>query len=669
MGQQLGKYVLTRKLGSGGMGEVWEGRDTALGRRVAIKLIRAGTTADPRRFQREASAAAQVHHPNTVTIFDIGTHDDRPFIVMELVEGANAGQLVDHRGALPWEAATRVLIGACKGLAAVHDAGFVHRDIKPTNLLISPSGVVKLADFGLAKAVGGATRSLTGEGTVGTPHYMSPEQCWNEGIDARTDIYALGATYFTLLTGRTPYDGDSGLTVMFAHCNGPVPDPRSVVPGIPDGCAEVIRKAMAKQPADRYQTPAELRAALDAMLGREGASADPTAELVPLGLPLKSSEGDSTAPPAGPAGATTTSMPPKVPRLTRRRLLVAGSGVGIAAAGAWVIWGRKPVLRRSTGTPGFTQGVWHAGGTVAEVAISKDGRWVAVAMTEVGDGTGGVRIIDRVNDGRARWHWNDCICRGVAISPDGKYLVVGIWAHRNPDGEPPQVRVLELGAGDWRQLEWGLTPPQGNVGAVAISPDGLIAAASYHNISPEGYVRIRKDASLPGYPTRNLMGGAARTLSFAGDSTTLATTVGQGAGGRVDLWNAPLSSRLKQIPAPAGDRGPLAAFAQERPVLVLADQGGIRFVAGPEFAPVGPTIQPAGEPGALAFSPSGLLLAAGVGPVIHLWDARTGKPRGTLSGHTGAVTSLAFTGDGRTLLSGGEDRTVRLWDLPPVEPV
>ena len=219
--EKLGKYVLVRRLGAGGMGVVYEAHDPDLHRQVAIKLLPAGHDGDTRRFKLEAKAAAQVTHPNCIHIYVIDEDAGRPFIVMELVRGLNAGEFVERLGPPAWGDATKILVHACRGLTAIHEKGLIHRDVKPSNLLISETGTVKLADFGLAKAIGQGTHSLSGDRTVGTPHFMSPEQCWNEPVDARTDIYALGATYYALLTGRTPFQADARLQVMFAHCNNP----------------------------------------------------------------------------------------------------------------------------------------------------------------------------------------------------------------------------------------------------------------------------------------------------------------------------------------------------------------------------------------------------------------------------------------------------------------
>jgi urea transport system substrate-binding protein len=316
--ETVGKYVLVRRLGAGGMGVVYEAHDPALNRPVAVKLLPPGREGDTRRLRREAEAAAQVNHPNCVHIYEIGEDGGRPFIVMELVRGVNAGELVERSGPLPWADATRILAHACRGLAAIHERGLVHRDLKPSNLLISEAGAVKLADFGLAKwAARAAQASLSGERTVGTPHFMSPEQCWNEPVDVRTDVYALGATYYALLTGRPPYQADRDLQVMFAHCNNPVPDPRPVRPGLPDACAEVVLRAMAKAPAERYQTAAEMRTALEAALAT-GASAEAADTAGPLAVLTPS---PPPARPDEPAGGGSKLAIPRSHRVTRRRAL------------------------------------------------------------------------------------------------------------------------------------------------------------------------------------------------------------------------------------------------------------------------------------------------------------------------------------------------------------
>ena len=265
VGRRLGKYDLVGLLGAGGMGVVYEAQDTVLNRRVALKLLPPALAESDRqalrRFLREAQAAARLNHPNVVAIYDVVPDGEVNYLVMELARRGSAQDYLRRRGRLPWPKATRIVADLCRGLAAAHEQGLVHRDVKPANVMRSADRVVKLADFGLAKPVGGEA-SLTGSGIVGTPDYMSPEQCRGEPLDARTDLYALGATYYALLVGRPPYPRGVPVQTMFAHCSSPVPDPRAAVPEVPPAVVAVIQKAMAKRPGERYQSAAEMLADL-----------------------------------------------------------------------------------------------------------------------------------------------------------------------------------------------------------------------------------------------------------------------------------------------------------------------------------------------------------------------------------------------------------------------
>lgn len=258
VGKSLGKYQITGVLGQGGMGVVLRAHDPTLERDVAIKILPEHLAAHPtalRRFQSEAKAAGKLNHAHVAAIHEIGQDGSTHYLVMELLTGGSVSEEVRSGGARTPLAATRIVIDACKGIAAAHAAGLIHRDIKPANLVRAADGDVKLTDFGLAKgAAASSGLQLTQSGTViGTPYFMSPEQCQGNAVDARSDIYSLGATYYCLLTGRQPYDdSDSVVQVMFAHCSKSVPAPRDVDPAIPLACCEIVRRAMAKDPADRY---------------------------------------------------------------------------------------------------------------------------------------------------------------------------------------------------------------------------------------------------------------------------------------------------------------------------------------------------------------------------------------------------------------------------------
>lgn len=297
VGRTLGKYRIVGYLGRGGMGIVYRAHDDSLARDVALKLLPGVLTAEAtvrERFLSEAKSAAQVWHPNVVSIFDVGQQDQTCFIAMELVPGGNVEETAPAGGAYPWIEATRIIADACRGLAAAHKTGLIHRDIKPANLLRAGDGTIKLADFGLAKGNGESAHALTRTGQIlGTPYYMSPEQCQSKPVDHRSDIYSLGATYFTLLTGHRPYaDVESDLQVMYAHCHGQELDPRLINPGIPAECGQIVARATAKKPQDRYQSATEMLSALEqaekrhtGFISSETIIAPPTATRDEAGMP------------------------------------------------------------------------------------------------------------------------------------------------------------------------------------------------------------------------------------------------------------------------------------------------------------------------------------------------------------------------------------------------
>jgi serine/threonine protein kinase len=272
VGTTVGKHRVLRVLGRGGMGVVYEAEHVLLKRRAAVKILPESLSADAEsagRFLREAQAAARLNHPNTVAVYEVGRQDGLLFIVMELVRGGSAADFLQARGPFRWPDATRIIADACRGLAAAHDAGLLHRDIKPANIMRSKeNGVVKLADFGLAKCAGTSAVSLTGSGNlVGTPQYMSPEQCRAQPLDARSDVYSLGVTYYALLAGDAPFAEARDIPqVMFAHCFEPLPDPRRVRADVDERCVAILRKATAKDPADRYPTAKAMLADLEWLL-------------------------------------------------------------------------------------------------------------------------------------------------------------------------------------------------------------------------------------------------------------------------------------------------------------------------------------------------------------------------------------------------------------------
>ena len=271
IGRRIGKYEITGVLGVGGMGVVLRGHDSALERDVAIKLLPQELSEDSAalsRFLTEAKSAGKLNHPNAITLYEIGQEDEIHYQVMEIVSGGSVEDQLEKTGSYSAADATRMTIEACRGLAAAHRAGLIHRDIKPSNLLLTNEGSVKISDFGLAKLTQSQSLQMTRVGQIiGTPYYMSPEQCQGQEVDARSDIYSLGATYYCLLTGKTPYaDSDSVVQVMYSHCNSAPPNPRDIREAVPTACAKIIERAMAKNPSDRYASADEFRRDLEAVL-------------------------------------------------------------------------------------------------------------------------------------------------------------------------------------------------------------------------------------------------------------------------------------------------------------------------------------------------------------------------------------------------------------------
>ena len=267
VGRTIARYKILRVLGVGGMGMVFEALDTAIERHVALKILPAKLVEEQvarQRFLEEARAVGKLNHPHVVVLHEIGSDADVHYIVMELVRGGTSEEFCQKETMASILQATKIARQAASGLVAAHNAGIVHRDVKPANLLLDEAGNVKVTDFGLAKKVADPALGMTREGQIiGTPSYISPEQCESRPVDFRTDVYSLGATYYALLTGERPYaDQTSVVAVMYAHCNVSVPDPRKRNLEIPASAAKVIARAMAKRPINRYAKMADMEAAL-----------------------------------------------------------------------------------------------------------------------------------------------------------------------------------------------------------------------------------------------------------------------------------------------------------------------------------------------------------------------------------------------------------------------
>jgi serine/threonine protein kinase, bacterial len=262
-----GRYLVEARIASGGTSTVYRGVDVRLDRPVAVKVMDARYSGDEQfltRFQLEARTVARLKDPGLVAVYDQGLDARHPFLVMELIEGGTLRELLTERGPMPPHAVAAVLRPMLGGLAAAHRAGLVHRDVKPENVLISDDGDVKIADFGLVRAVAAAGITSTSV-ILGTAAYLSPEQVRDGNAGPRSDVYSTGILIYELLTGRTPFTGDTALSIAYQRLEGDVPRPGAAIDGVPPQFDELVARATSRDPAARYADAIEMAAEVDAI--------------------------------------------------------------------------------------------------------------------------------------------------------------------------------------------------------------------------------------------------------------------------------------------------------------------------------------------------------------------------------------------------------------------
>ncbi|MGK5113516.1 serine/threonine protein kinase [Geodermatophilus sp. CPCC 205506] len=463
-----GRYEITAPIATGGMGEVWRARDRVLDRVVAAKVLRSEFTGDPSfvaRFRNEARHTAALTHPNIASVYDYGetTEDERfpgqqlAFLVMELVEGKPLVTILHEEGKLPADWTLHVLGQAADGLSAAHKAGVVHRDIKPGNLIVRPDGVVKLTDFGIARARDATPLTRTGM-VVGTAQYLSPEQAQGFEVTAASDVYSLGVVGYECLTGGRPFDGTSQVAVALAHINRPPPPlPATVPPAV----RLLIERALAKDPADRFADGAAFAAAVrsvaagNGLAGTSGTGAvfpQPTSKAAepPTAATELLADGDNSrtqvlgatsaaAAAVGAAGQGPGTAPGTMPPLRRpsddedstwegrhratddRRWgwLVAGLvALALLAGGVWYLLagGDDPAGTTPESTTAATTSASSAAGTVTVATdsyVGRDGDEVAALLEQ--DGLV-VETRDATEDEVARW--DRAIDAGAVVGSD-----------------------------------------------------------------------------------------------------------------------------------------------------------------------------------------------------------------------------------------------------------
>ncbi|MFO1313718.1 MAG: serine/threonine-protein kinase [Burkholderiales bacterium] len=346
--QTLGRYEIVGEIARGAMGVVYKARDPLIDRMVAIKTVDLGqsnaeTEAFERRFFREAKSAGRLNHPNVVTIHDVGKSGDLAYIAMEYLDGSSLREVLDSGVELPPQRIADIVAEIAEGLAFAHGAGVVHRDVKPANVMVLASGAIKITDFGIAQLPTG-TRTMTGN-VFGSPRYTSPEQVMGRPVDGRSDIFSLGAVLFEMLTGQSAFNGPDLNGILKQVLTDPTPPPSTFNPKLPRAFDHIVGKALAKDPAERYQNASEMARDLRAYDKVQLATPAP-AMLPALEHPTSAKARPAVAIPKILPGAFAVPAPPPLPPWWKRKVVwAASSGVVLAVAIAAVM---APGMRGGT---------------------------------------------------------------------------------------------------------------------------------------------------------------------------------------------------------------------------------------------------------------------------------------------------------------------------------
>jgi serine/threonine protein kinase/WD40 repeat protein len=618
IGQTLGQYRIIDEIGHGGMANVYRAEQPSIGREVAIKVLPPHFLQDPtfiKRFAREVQIIAKLQHPHILPVYDFSDKGDLPYIVMAYMKGGTLADLIHREGPLPLAEAARLTEQIASGLDHAHQQGIVHRDFKPSNVLLDEHSNVYLADFGIAR-MADAVSQLTGSGIIGTPAYMAPEATQTNRVTSLVDIYALGITLFEMLTGQHPYPSETPVGVLMAHAADPIPDICHYRPDLPAEIQEVINRAMAKNPADRYQTASALAADLRSVMAGDS----PLTEAAPR--------------PAGSGGISTipfssTERPPTA--TTSQRYLLIGVIVTVVLAVAGLAALKLPSMMSQAG-PGAS------GATESATTEALPATAAPTLPPEPSVTPSPAPLSDRILVG------HEAPVTSVALSPDGKVLASGsmdktaiLWSLQTDQ----PIRTLDL---------------YDEVNSVTFSPDGEILMVGGQNGYEAGWI---VETGAAAFEPRTYLPPWPIDMAFSPDQTAYGVVSRNPA---VTIFETVQYTYLRDI---AYDT-PIWSVTYSPDSTILAaggEDGTIILTDAKTDEKLFVLKEHTDGLNDLAFSPDSKLLAsASKDMMVVLWDAATGEKLFTLSQHTGPVSSVAWSPDGTILASSSLDGTINLWN-------